>query len=77
MFRQALEGVLGVRLAGGELIPPADPGPAAELGTVRVWRDLTGSPLRDAADWRRPVPRISPEAELSVRAHSVQASANR
>jgi cyclic beta-1,2-glucan synthetase len=45
MFRQALEGVLGIRLIDGELVPPADPAPAGDLSLIRVSRDLTGSPF--------------------------------
>src|SRR5262249_9950169 len=43
LFRQALEGVLGMRLIGGEVVPPADS--AGELSLARVSRDVTGSPL--------------------------------
>jgi cyclic beta-1,2-glucan synthetase len=45
LFRQALEGVLGVRLIGGKMVPPADPAPAGELCLVRLSRDVNGSPL--------------------------------
>ncbi len=42
MFRQALEGVLGLRLANNEVDVPTNDGPFAP---VRVSRDLSGSPL--------------------------------
>ena len=55
MFRQALEGVLGLRLVAGEVVPPADLAPPAELGPVRVARDLSASPLPGPPDrGRRP-----------------------
>jgi cyclic beta-1,2-glucan synthetase len=45
VFRQALEGVLGLHLRGGEIGHRSELGPAAELGPVRVTRDVTLSPL--------------------------------
>jgi cyclic beta-1,2-glucan synthetase len=48
MFRQALEGVLGFRLASGAVVDPFVPGPPAELGSARVARDLERSPFREA-----------------------------
>src|SRR4029077_17667887 len=45
MFRQALEGVLGVRLGGGAMVPPPEWTPAGELALVRATRDLTVSPF--------------------------------
>ena len=43
MFRQALEGVLGLRLADGAVVPAAGP-PVDELGPAEVARDLAGRP---------------------------------
>ena len=48
MFRQALEGVLGLRLAGGRIVPPADLAPAGELGLIRVSRDTDREPAAKA-----------------------------
>src|SRR3954447_10482474 len=45
MFRQALEGVLGLRLVNGEIVAPADRTPAGDLNLVRVSRDVSGSPF--------------------------------
>jgi cyclic beta-1,2-glucan synthetase len=45
MFRQALEGVLGLRLRGGEVVAPSELGTTAELGPAQVFRDVTRSPL--------------------------------
>ena len=45
MFRQALEGVLGLRLAGGELVPPADLAPAGDLGLTRIVQGRDPQPL--------------------------------
>ena len=42
MFRQALEGVLGMRLVNGAMVPPADVSAQAEFSVVR---DVNGSPL--------------------------------
>ena len=49
MFRQALEGVLGLRLDAGRIVAPIDLEPPAELGSFRVSRDLSCSPLRGPA----------------------------
>lgn len=47
LFRQALEGVLGLRLVRNQLTPPTDlSAPVSELGVARVVRNLTESPLR-------------------------------
>ena len=46
MFRQALEGVLGLRLIDGAVVHPAGRATAEDLGEVRVTRDLKGSPLK-------------------------------
>jgi cyclic beta-1,2-glucan synthetase len=46
MFRQAIEGVLGYRLVGGQVVPPSDPeAAAADLGEAHVSRDVDASPL--------------------------------
>ena len=57
MFRQAIEGVLGYRLAEGAALPPPDPEAAADLGHVRVDRDVSASPMtgsKDRAGWALP-----------------------
>ena len=56
MLRQAVEGVLGLRLRGGEIGHRSELGPAAELGLVHVTRDVTRSPL-EAAPTLRPAAR--------------------
>jgi len=50
MFRQAIEGVLGLRLIDGAVVRPAGRETAAELGEVRVTRDVAGSPLAGNLD---------------------------
>lgn len=52
LFRQALEGVLGVQLVGGEMVPPAELAPAGDVSLVRISRDVTGSPLQGPARLR-------------------------
>jgi hypothetical protein len=47
MFRQALEGVLGLRLVGGQVVMPDDPTPSGGLSLVRINRDVTESPMQD------------------------------
>jgi cyclic beta-1,2-glucan synthetase len=50
MFRQALEGVAGARLVGGEVILPDDFGePRGDLTLRGIRRELRGSPLSDDA----------------------------
>jgi cyclic beta-1,2-glucan synthetase len=44
MFRQALEGVLGLRLVAGKVVYPPTPG-ADGVGLESVTRDVSGSPL--------------------------------
>jgi cyclic beta-1,2-glucan synthetase len=61
VFRQALEGVLGMRLFGGEMVAPADLAPAGELSLARICRDLTGSPLPGPTQLRRPAQQITTE----------------
>jgi cyclic beta-1,2-glucan synthetase len=46
VFRQALEGVLGVRLIDGKLVAPSDLPPVGELGTSSVSRDVSTVPCR-------------------------------
>jgi cyclic beta-1,2-glucan synthetase len=52
MFRQAVEGVLGLRLVAGTMVPPAEPTPAGEPSLVRVARDMAQSPLQAHAGLR-------------------------
>jgi cyclic beta-1,2-glucan synthetase len=49
MFRQALEGVLGLRLVRNRMEAPADDVITDELRLIRVSRDTTGSPLEGPA----------------------------
>ena len=60
MFRQALEGVLGMRLVRGEVAPPDDPGAPAELGPARVLRDVDLSPLPGPPATRPPAKSAEP-----------------
>ena len=46
MFRQALEGVLGLRLIDGAVLHPLGQPIAPELGEAHVTRDVAGSPFR-------------------------------
>jgi cyclic beta-1,2-glucan synthetase len=53
LFRQALEGVLGARLAGNAMIPPADLAePIHAIGAARVHRDPSESPLRGLGSYQ-------------------------
>src|SRR5262249_36068884 len=61
MFRQALEGVLGLRLASGESVPPADRAPAGALTLARVSRNVSGSPLPGPAGLRPPAQHVAAE----------------
>jgi cyclic beta-1,2-glucan synthetase len=61
MFRQALEGVLGLSLVRGEMVPPSDFAPAGELFLVRVSRDTTRSPLEGPPELRPPAQLITTE----------------
>lgn len=61
MFRQALEGVLGLRLQAGAMVPSTFPAPAGELCLVDVVRDLTRSPLLGPAELRTAAQRITRE----------------
>ena len=56
MFRQALEGVLGLRLDAGRIVAPADLVTPSELGAARVARDVSRSPF-DAPDSHSARPR--------------------
>ncbi len=49
MFRQAIEGVLGLRLIDGAVLHPAGQPIAPELGVAHVKRDVAGSPFGAAA----------------------------
>jgi cyclic beta-1,2-glucan synthetase len=64
MFRQALEGVLGLRLAGGAMVPPADLAPAGELFLVRVTRETSKSPLQGPSGLRPPAQQIATEQPI-------------
>lgn len=47
LLRQAMEGVLGLRLVDDRLVVPIDlVGPAGSLGVARIWRNVTRSPLQ-------------------------------
>src|SRR5206468_4159077 len=59
MFRQALEGVLGVRLVDGELAAPPDLPPVGDLGTPRVSRDVRRGPLQGPAGLRPPAQHVT------------------
>jgi cyclic beta-1,2-glucan synthetase len=61
MFRQALEGVLGLRLGGGAMVPPTEWTPAGDLTLVRASRDLTASPFPAPAALRPPAQQIDAE----------------
>jgi cyclic beta-1,2-glucan synthetase len=52
MLRQALEGVLGLRLEDGAMVNGGIAGPAGELGLVHAVRDLNRSPLHGPAELR-------------------------
>ncbi len=45
MFRQALEGVLGLRLEAGKFVPASGLGPAGDLSLIGLSRDTTRSPF--------------------------------
>jgi cyclic beta-1,2-glucan synthetase len=62
MFRQALEGVLGLRLESGQMVAPAELAPTGELAVVRVVRDTSGSPLVGPAVLRGPAQQAGAEA---------------
>jgi cyclic beta-1,2-glucan synthetase len=66
IFRQALEGVLGMRLVEGEMIPPADLAPAGELSLVCLSRDLARSPLPGPEHLRPPAQQIVAEQSLDL-----------
>jgi cyclic beta-1,2-glucan synthetase len=59
MFRQALEGVLGLRLVDGTMVPPPEIAPAAGPRLVRIARDTTSSPLPGPAGLQPPAQRIA------------------
>jgi cyclic beta-1,2-glucan synthetase len=65
MLRQALEGVLGLRLTGGELIALAELAPAGDLSLVRVLRDVGGSPFPGPAALRPPAQQVSLSSPLA------------
>jgi cyclic beta-1,2-glucan synthetase len=59
VFRQALEGVLGVRLIDGKLVAPSDLPPVGELVTASVSRDVRHSLLKGPAGLRAPAQRLT------------------
>jgi cyclic beta-1,2-glucan synthetase len=61
MFRQALEGVLGMRLVGGKLVPPVELRPSGELMLEQICRDLSRSPLHGGSSPRPPAQSVAPE----------------
>lgn len=61
VFRQALEGVLGLRLRDEALIPPAELAEAGELRLLRAVRDVTRSPLANPARSRPAVGTVRTE----------------
>jgi cyclic beta-1,2-glucan synthetase len=64
MLRQALEGVLGLSVHGGEMAPSSILGPAGELSLVHAVRDLTRSPLPGPAGLRTPAQHIASEQPI-------------
>jgi cyclic beta-1,2-glucan synthetase len=64
MFRQALEGVLGLRLVNGRIVPPPAIAPPVEPRLIRVSRDTMKSPLDGPPILRSPAQII--EVEPSV-----------
>ncbi len=64
MFRQALEGVLGLRLIQGEIVPRTDPAPIAELDLASIARDVTKSPLPGPVALRPPAQHFVPEQPM-------------
>jgi cyclic beta-1,2-glucan synthetase len=65
MFRQALEGVLGLRLADGAMVPPTGLASAGELSLIRAARDTTLSPLPGVSGLRLPAQHIVAEPAKS------------
>jgi len=63
MFRQALEGVLGLRLEGGAMVPSTIQAPAGGLSLVHAVRDLSRSPLHGPSALRPPVQHIASEQQ--------------
>jgi cyclic beta-1,2-glucan synthetase len=61
MFRQALEGVLGLRLVHGTVRPPTGPGPPAGLEIHEVSRNVLDSPLPGPDSLRPPAQKIGTE----------------
>ena len=59
MFRQTLEGVLGLRLSGGRIIPPPDPAPPGGLARAEITRDPARSPLPAPTHLRQGVQHIA------------------
>jgi cyclic beta-1,2-glucan synthetase len=60
MFRQALEGVLGLRLQAGQIVPVHTPRHRfnGELSLIGISRDTTSSPLEQPSGQQTAAPRI-------------------
>ena len=65
MFRQALEGVLGVRLTAGAMVAAVPACSAGELKLIRVVRDTSLSPLPGVPGLRLPAQQIEAEPAIS------------
>jgi len=65
MFRQAIEGVLGLRLVGGTVERTQGAAVAADLGEPRVDRDVSGSPFSKGAEPSSPAREVRPEGATS------------
>ena len=62
MFRQALEGVLGLPpRSPASVVPPTDLAPAGELAVVRVVRDSRPQPLAGPAELRTTAQQVDAE----------------
>ncbi len=59
MFRQAMESVLGLRLIDGAMAHPGHQATAADLGAVRVTRDVSTSPLAGPSNPRAPAQHVA------------------
>ena len=59
MFRQTLEGVLGLRLSGGRIVPPPDPAPPGGQARAEITRDPARSPLPAPTHLRQGVQHIA------------------
>jgi cyclic beta-1,2-glucan synthetase len=64
MLRQALEGILGLRLQRGTMVRSTFQAPAGEIGLIHAVRDLTKSPLHGPPALRPPPQRIATEQPI-------------